>query len=109
MSTIINHHRRNDMLDENCYKGFWTDFTIADRFGKSAIKDTYRRAFKGWKDNVEYFASLVMTLNHKTWQYYEAGNDELTALYNELWERADRYGVTHFKGADAEYYYKFLD
>lgn len=30
---------------------FWQDFTIADAFGIDAIKDTFNRAFKEWKDN----------------------------------------------------------
>lgn len=96
------------MVDEHDYKGFWQDFTIADRFGVSAIKDTYERAFEGWKDNVEYYASLVMTLNHKIWEWYE--KDEAVAkLYNELWMRADDYGRDNFKGKEAEYYFNFLD
>ena len=41
------------------YKGFMTDFRIADLFGENAIRDTYKRAFAEWKDNVEYFASFV--------------------------------------------------
>lgn len=94
--------------NEHDYKGFWKDFTIADRFGVSAIKDTYERAFEGWKDNVEYYASLVMTLNHKIWEWYE--KDEAVAkLYNELWMRADDYGRDNFKGKEAEYYFNFLD
>lgn len=28
---------------------FWTDFSIADTFGKEAVKDTYERAFAEWK------------------------------------------------------------
>ncbi len=94
--------------NEYDYKGFWQDFTIADKFGVSAIKDTYERAFEGWKDNVEYYASLVMTLNHKIWEWYE--KDEAVAkLYNELWMRADDYGRDNFKGKEAEYYFNFLD
>ena len=30
---------------------FWEDFSIADRFGLDAVKDTYIRAFKEWKNN----------------------------------------------------------
>lgn len=33
---------------------FWQDFSIADKFGISAIEDTYERAFKEWKDNYIY-------------------------------------------------------
>ena len=28
---------------------FWEDFSIAERFGVSAIQDTFNRAFKEWK------------------------------------------------------------
>lgn len=90
------------------YKGFWQDFTIADEFGVSAIKDTYKRAFNGWKDNVEYYASFVMTLNHKIWEWYEK-DEAIARVYNELWMKADDYGRTHFEGKDVEYYFEFLD
>ena len=90
------------------YKGFMTDFKIADMFGERAIRDTYRRAFRGWKENVEYFASLVMTLNHQIWNWYKI-NPKIAKVYNELWEKADVYGRSHFKGEDATYYFRFLD
>lgn len=94
--------------NEHDYKGFWQDFTIADKFGVSAIKDTYKRAFEGWKDNVEYYASFVMTLNHKIWEWYEK-DEKLARLYDELWRKADEYGRNYFEGEDAEYYFEFLD
>lgn len=47
---------------------FWMDFSIADKFGIAAIKDTYDRAFKEWKTNHVYLTELVMVLNHKIWQ-----------------------------------------
>ena len=43
---------------------FWMDFSIADKFGIAAIKDTYKRAFNAWKDNHVYLTELVMVLNH---------------------------------------------
>lgn len=90
------------------YKGFMSDFTIADRFGANAIKDTYNRAFSEWKNNVGYFSSLVLTLNHKIWEWYE--KDEVIAkLYDDLWRKADDFGCSHFKGDDASYYFNFLD
>lgn len=42
---------------------FYMDFSIADHFGEAAIRDTYKRAFKSWKNNVEYLTELVMALN----------------------------------------------
>ena len=32
------------LLDYECQTTFWQDFTIADKFGLEAVKDTYRRA-----------------------------------------------------------------
>lgn len=90
------------------YKGFMNDFTIANNFGENAIRDTYKRAFNEWKDNVEYFASLVLTLNHLIWAYYEK-DENIAKIYNELWLNADSYGSNHFKGDDAIYYFNFLD
>ena len=60
-----------DMI-ENGYQPkttFWMDFSIADKFGIAAIKDTYNRAFKEWKNNHVYLTELVMVLNHKIWQW----------------------------------------
>jgi transposase-like protein len=95
-------------MNEYDYKGFMQDFMIADAFGINAIKDTYKRAFKEWKNNVEYFASFVMTLNHQIWRHYET-NETYGRLYDELWRKADLWGSRHFKGKDAEYYFSFLD
>lgn len=91
------------------YKGFMRDFRIADQYGEEAIKDTYKRAKEGWKNNVKYFASLVMTLNHQSWNWYEKGDDKLGELYNDLWMDADAWGSEHFTGEDANYYFSFLD
>ena len=37
---------------------FYEDFSIADQFGLDAIKDTFNRAFKHWKDNYVYLTEL---------------------------------------------------
>ena len=91
------------------YKGFMQDFHIADMFGEKAVKDTFKRAFNEWKENVEYFASFVMTLNHLIWYWHEKGDENRAELYDSLWRKADEWGCTHFKDADAEYYFSFLD
>ena len=64
-----------------CFTTFFEDFTIAEKFGIDAVKDTYNRAFKEWKSNYKYLTELVMILNWKIWQHYEK-NDELATLYN---------------------------
>ena len=91
------------------YKGFMQDFAIADAFGERAVRDTAKRARAEWKDNVQYYASLVMTLNHRIWFWHDRGNEKMARLYDELWRAAHRFGCEHFKGEDAMYYYEFLD
>lgn len=87
---------------------FWEDFSIADHFGIKAVKDTYNRAFKGWKDNYKYLTELVMVLNWKIWQHYET-NEPLAKIYNELWQQADNYACENLKGEEAEYFFRVTD
>ena len=74
----------------NLMTTFWEDFSIADKYGVSGVKDTYRRAFSEWKDDYKFFTELTLVLNHKIWQHYES-NRELAALYDRLWREAVEY------------------
>jgi hypothetical protein len=76
-----------EMLGYEPKTTFWQDFTMADCFGASAIRETYKRAFNDWKNNHIYLTELVMVLNHKIWQHYET-NDVLARVYNELWDNS---------------------
>ena len=87
---------------------FWMDFSIADNFGISAVKDTFNRAFEEWKNNYIYLTELVMVLNHKIWEHYET-NEPLARVYNDLWERADNYAREHLKGEELSYFYRTTD
>lgn len=88
---------------------FWQDFTIADKFGISAIKDTYNRAFTEWKDNYIYLTELVLILNWKIWQHYDSGNIQIAQVYNSLWEKTDNYACSHLKGNELTYFFKETD
>ena len=87
---------------------FWDDFSIADRFGIAAVRDTFKRAFEEWKENVEYLTELVMVLNWKIWQYHEH-NDVLARTYDTLWKQADAYACNTLKGEDLAYFYRTTD
>jgi len=87
---------------------FWDDFSIANRFGVSAIKDTYRRAMDNWKSNYVYLTELVLVLNHMIWYWYEK-NENIAKVYNELWSKADEYACSHLKGEELAYFYKVTD
>lgn len=75
-----------EFMKENGYElqtTFWSDFTVADLFGLSAIQDTFNRAFEEWKDSYKYLTELILVLNHKIWQHHET-KPEVAELYNSL-------------------------
>ena len=88
---------------------FWSDFTIADAFGIDAVKDTYARAFKEWKDDYRYLTDLVIVLNHKCWEHYERGNQEMSQLYSDYYYESDAYALDHLEGEEATYYFRMTD
>ena len=87
---------------------FWSDFSVADAFGTSAVADTFKRAFAEWKGNYKYLTELVMVLNHKIWQWFEK-NAALAAMYNDFWEIADQYALNNLKGEELDYFYTVTD
>ena len=88
---------------------FWEDFSIADRFGEQAIRDTYRRAFREWKSDYRYLTELVLILNHKCWQHYERHDAELSALYTELYYEANAYALKNLTGEEFDYFFRVTD
>lgn len=87
---------------------FYEDFSIADRFGADAVKDTYKRAFEAWKENYKYLTELVMALNWKIWEHYES-NNELAELYNEIWQQAEDYAYENLEGEELTYFMRTID
>lgn len=87
---------------------FYEDFSIADSFGVSAIRDTFNRAFENWKTDYKMLTELVMVLNWKIWRWYKS-NDKLAMVYNELWEKADTYAIENLKGEELSYFYRTTD
>jgi len=87
---------------------FFQDFSIADNFGAKAIRDTYDTVFKEWKNDYKYLTELVMVLNWKIWQWNEK-NEAYAKLYDELWQKADKYACTNLKGEELSYFYRTTD
>lgn len=87
---------------------FYEDFSIAEKFGLDAVKDTFNRAFKSWKKDYKYLTELVMVLNWKIWRHYES-NKQLGQLYNELWQKADNYACNHLTGEELNYFLSTTD
>ena len=90
---------------------FCRDFMIAEVYGVAAIRDTFNRAFAGWKSHYKYLTELAMTLNHRLFYWHETAgeNDERTKLYSELWQRADDWGYNNLKGEELSFFLRVLD
>ena len=104
---IIKDWNIEDMTGYKPKTTFYTDFSIADHFGVAAIKDTYKRAFESWKDNVEYLTELVMVMSWKSSEHQ--ANQVFCELYSDLYYETDDYACSHLKGDDLTYYYRTTD
>lgn len=88
---------------------FWMDFSIADKFGAEAIKDTFRRAFNEWKDNHIYLTELTLVMNWKCNLWYEKGNTEYYQLYYDYYYKCRDYGYDNLKGNELNYFHNTID
>ncbi len=88
---------------------FREDFAIAERFGMSAVKDTFRRAFNEWKNDYKYLTDLVLVLNAKCWEWYEHHNESFCQLYADLYYEARDYALDNLKGEELNYYFDMTD
>lgn len=105
---IIKNWRIEEVTGYKPITTFYTDFSIADNFGIEAIKDTYKRAFKEWRNNYKYLTELVMALNWKIWEHHES-NEEFASIYNELWSETDKYAQENLTGEELSYFYRTTD
>lgn len=87
---------------------FWMDFTIADKFGINAIKDTFNRAFREWKIDYKMITELSMVLNHKCWSYYEV-DEALCSLYSQLFYKVHEWAIDNLKGDALKHYLAVTD
>jgi len=85
---------------------YFMDFSIAERFGIKAIRDTYKRALL----NTDYkmMTELTMVLNHKIWFLYEK-NPEIAKVYDELWRDCDKRCCETFNKEQLRYFYQVTD
>lgn len=90
---------------------YYTDFSIADKFGEEGIRDTYERCREqAIEMGYTWLTELVMVLNWKSWEHGLIGNNEaFTDLYMKLWEELDEYAVTNLKGDELKYFCRTTD
>lgn len=70
---------------------FWLDFGIAEKVsGLAGVRDTYDRAFDGWRDDIRYLTALYCVLNWRGCGHY-GKDDKLARLYFEKQQELDKY------------------
>ena len=103
------------LIDMTGYKPkttFWEDFSFADNVDEKAVRETFDRAFKEWKDDKVYATELSMVLNWKQFQFAKDGylcDNDMCRTYMELWKKIDEYIVNNWKGEKLSYYLKETD
>lgn len=103
---------------------FYSDFSIADWYGESSVRDTYKNVINSWGGDYKALTEIVMVLNHKAWafdcrvdsHYLGARCTEEVRLryikvYTELYNKADAEFRKRYKdNKDAmRYYYEVTD
>ena len=88
---------------------FYEDFSIADAFGMSAVKDTFKRGLETAEAlGYIYLTEFVMALNWKIWEHYKS-NEQLARVYNDLWMKAVEIATSTLQGEELMYYYRTTD
>ena len=86
----------NQELGYKALTTFWLDFSLAEGFGQSSVKETYDNAIQSWKDNCKFMTEMALVLNHKGW-VYQFVNPRLASFYFDLWEKHNDFVFEHFK------------
>ena len=76
---------------------FSDDFTIAERNGIPAIKETYRNAFNSWKTDVVFITELVLVLNWKMLYMDERHMTEKSVMYYKCWVELSNWCERHLE------------
>ena len=87
---------------------FWEDFSIADGLGLEEVEDTYNRAFKEWRSNVDYLKELILVLNNKIFQYHEKAPN-ISELYHQKYIEAYEWASENLNDDDLQVLYAYLD
>jgi len=98
---------------------YTSDFSIAEWCvpvdGMNAIADTLKNALDNWRDNVEWFAEIILVVNLKSWEHAARGNNEYGKMYSELFYMVQALYFDWFDGDNKqhdkamEYYYDYID
>lgn len=98
---------------------YTSDFSIAEWCvpveGMSAIASTLRNALTNWRDDVEFFAEILLVVNLKSWEHAARGNKHYGKMYGDLYylvrdlyfDWFDKDNKQHDKAM--QYYFDYVD
>ena len=84
---------------------FYEDFTIAEAFGASAVRETFQRAKREWSIDYKYFTELLLMIELKMHECYMNGDEDLLEAYCEIVDKGNMYRKQHFDSEASEYFY----
>lgn len=95
---------------------FASDLRIAEAFGIRAVEDTLKRAFEGWREDIEYMTALAMETNWRIWLWH-GKDDALARVYDKWWRKLDSYildedeegAFKNYSKEDIHYYIRLTD
>ena len=81
----------------------------------SAIASALRNALQNWRDDVEFFAEIIIVINMKSWEHAARGNKQYGNMYSDLYylvrdlyfDWFDDSNKQHDKAM--EYYFDYVD
>ena len=98
---------------------YTSDFSIAEWCvpveGMAAIADTLKNALTNWRDDIEWFAEILLVVNLKSWEHAARHNNEYGKMYSELFYMVqalffDWFDESNPKHSEAmTYYYDYVD
>ena len=96
----------------------WADFTVAEPFGMTAVKDTFANADyknRGYK----YVTELAVVMNKKCWEWYTQAENaigkvaekarEFSRYYSDRYYEICDWAAQNLKGDEATFFYSVLD
>lgn len=92
---------------------FCQDFAIADWFGLSAVKDTYKRVKQNWLSDYKAWTEVEVALNLLAWAHNQLkqqgldDQDEFIKLYSDLYEEASNAFYKKYKDNEEAIHYHF--
>ena len=88
---------------------FWDDFTLAEKLGLPAIKDTYEIAFNSCKNDVVFIVELCLVLNWKMLYMDERHMTEKSVMYYKYWVELSNWCERHLEAGAYEYFLNATD